>query len=42
MRTIYYIEDDENIAQLVSEYLSRHGCSVSVFPTIAGAKEAFL
>ena len=41
MTTIYYIEDDENIARLVSEYLNRQGCRVSIFPTIAGAKEAF-
>ena len=41
MTTIYYIEDDENIARLVREYLNRQGCSVSIFPTIAGAKEAF-
>ncbi len=41
MTTIYYIEDDENISRLVSEYLNRQGCSVSIFPTIAGAKEAF-
>lgn len=41
MTTIYYIEDDENIARMVSEYLNRQGCSVSIFPTIAGAKEAF-
>ena len=41
MTTIYYIEDDENIARLVSEYLNRQGYSVSIFPTIAGAKEAF-
>ena len=41
MTTIYYIEDDENIARLVSEYLNRQGCSVSIFPTIAGAREAF-
>ncbi len=42
MTTIYYLEDDENIAQLVREYLSGHGFHVSVYPTIAGAKEAFL
>ncbi len=41
MTTIYYIEDDENIARLVSEYLNRQGYSVSIFPTIAGAREAF-
>ncbi len=41
MTTIYYIEDDENIARLVSEYLNRQGCRVSIFPTIAGAREAF-
>lgn len=40
MTTIYYIEDDENIARLVSEYLNRQGYSVSIFPTIAGAREA--
>lgn len=42
MITIYYTEDDETISQLVSEYLSRRGYCVSIFPTIAGAKEAFL
>ena len=41
MTTIYYIEDDENIARLVSEYLNRQGCRVSIFPTIAGARESF-
>lgn len=41
MTTIYYIEDDENIARLVSEYLNQQGCGVSIFPTIAGAREAF-
>ena len=39
MTTIYYIEDDENIARLVSEYLNRQGYSVSIFPTIAGARD---
>lgn len=41
MITIYYIEDDENISHSVREFLSRHGYSVSVFPTIAAAKQAF-
>lgn len=41
MITIYYIEDDENISHSVREFLSRHGYSVSVFPTIASAKQAF-
>ena len=40
MTTIYYIEDDQNIAQLVKEYLTQRGYEVSVFPTIARAKEA--
>lgn len=42
MITIYYIEDDENISHSVREFLSRHGYSVSVFPTIASAKQAFI
>lgn len=40
MIDIYYIEDDKHIAQLVKEYLEENNCSVSVFPTIAEAKEA--
>lgn len=40
MITIYYIEDDENISHMVREFLGRHGYSVSVFSTIADAKQA--
>lgn len=40
MIDIYYVEDDENIAQAVREFLGKYGYRVSVFPTIAGAKEA--
>lgn len=40
MIDVYYIEDDENIAQTVKAYLEQHNCSVSVFTTIAEAKKA--
>ena len=40
MITIYYIEDYENISHMVREFLGRHGYSVSVFSTIADAKQA--
>lgn len=40
MIDIYYVEDDENIAQAVREFLGKYGYWVSVFPTIASAKEA--
>ena len=40
MIKIYYIEDDENISQIVKEYLERQGYQVSVFRTIADAKHA--
>lgn len=38
MLTIYYVEDDENIAQSVKKFLEQHGYKVSIFPTIAAAK----
>lgn len=37
---IYYIEDDENIAMAVKEYLSAKGYEVSVFGTIKSGKQA--
>ncbi len=37
---IYYVEDDEDIAQAVKEYLAPWGYRVSVFPTVAGARQA--
>jgi len=40
MLEIYYIEDDENIAQTVKHYLQMKNCVVSVFSTIAEAKAA--
>lgn len=40
MIDLYYIEDDKHIAQLVKEYLEENNCCVSVFLTIAEAKEA--
>lgn len=41
MITIYYIEDDEAIAQTVKEYLNRRGLRVTVLSTVAAAKETF-
>lgn len=40
MIEVYYIEDDENIAQAVKMYLEERQYAVSVFPAIAAAKEA--
>lgn len=40
MNEIYYVEDDENIAQAVSGFLGKHGYKVFVFVTIADAKKA--
>lgn len=40
MIDIYYVEDDENIAQAVKDFLARHGYRVLVFSTIAEAKQA--
>lgn len=42
MLDILYMEDDENIARHVAEYLGKHGYRVSVYGTIAGAKQALL
>ncbi len=41
MTDIYYMEDDENISCAVRKFLGQYGFSVSVFPTITAAKEAF-
>ena len=40
MIDIYYVEDDETISRTVKEFLGQCGYRVSVFPTIAGAKQA--
>lgn len=40
MIEIYYVEDDENIAQTVKEYLEQHYCLTSVFSTLAAARQA--
>lgn len=40
MNEIYYIEDDENIACLVREYLEQRNFRVSVFATVAEARKA--
>lgn len=42
MVEIYYIEDDENIAQIVKEYMEQRELEVKVFPTISKAKAAFI
>lgn len=41
MKEIYYVEDDDNIASMVKEYLEQHAYKVSVFSTIADARKAF-
>lgn len=40
MMEIYYIEDDENIAMAVKEYLRQKGYTVSSFGTLGRGKEA--
>lgn len=40
MITIYYIEDDESIAGTVEEFLEQRGFMVSLFSTVASAKQA--
>lgn len=40
MIEIYYIEDDETISQAVKTFLAQRGYHVSVFSTIARAKQA--
>lgn len=40
MVTIYYVEDDVDIAQTVKQFLEQFGYEVSVFATIADAKQA--
>ena len=40
MMEIYYIEDDENIAMAVKEYLSQKGYAVSIFGTLESGKKA--
>ncbi|MDE7286169.1 MAG: response regulator transcription factor, partial [Lachnospiraceae bacterium] len=40
MIEIYYVEDDEAISGTVKEYLEQCGYKVSVFGTIASAKQA--
>lgn len=41
MIEIYYIEDDEAISQAVRDYLGQRGYKVTIYPTIAVAKQAF-
>lgn len=40
MIDVFYVEDDETISRTVKEFLGQCGYKVSVFPTIASAKEA--
>lgn len=42
MTDIYYIEDDENIACSVKEYLEQHNRKIITFSTVALAKSALL
>lgn len=41
MREIYYIEDDQSIAQLVKQYLEERGFAVSIYKDSSGARQAF-
>lgn len=40
MTDVYYIEDDENIAEIVKEYLEQKNCNVFTFATIEEARYA--
>ena len=40
MVDVYYVEDDETIAQAVKEYLEERDCKVSNFQTVMEAKAA--
>ncbi|NLL79338.1 MAG: response regulator transcription factor [Clostridiales bacterium] len=40
MMDVYYVEDDENIAQAVKEYLTQHDFKVLIFQTITDARQA--
>ena len=40
MIEIYYVEDDENIAQAVKEYLEQRECKVTILMTVADARQA--
>ncbi len=40
MIEIYYIEDDENIAMTVKEYLNQKGYAVSIFETLESGRKA--
>ena len=40
MIEIYYVEDDSDIADMVKKYLEEKGCKVTVYHTIAGARQA--
>ncbi len=42
MTTVYYVEDDETIADRVREYFTGRGFAVSVFGRIADVKQALL
>lgn len=40
MIEIYYVEDDESIAQTVKEYMEQKNCSVKIFRTVTDAGQA--
>lgn len=40
MMEVYYVEDDESIAQAVKKYLEENDCNVMIFSRIADAKQA--
>lgn len=37
---VYYVEDDENIAQAVKEYLEQRECKATILMTVADARQA--
>lgn len=40
MAEIYYIEDDENIARIVKDYLEKKEYCVTILPTVSAARQA--
>jgi len=42
MIEVYYVEDDKSIAQNVKDYLNQKNCNVSIFTTIAAARQELL
>ena len=39
MAEIYYIEDDEDIARIVKDFLEKKKYSVTILPTVSAARQ---